>query len=243
MRSNNSKLILAFIFVVFYLDSYAADFKNIPDHFKEDIQNSFFSNNTFIFLGTSLASGITYFKDDNISFYLEDHHLFNNNFNKTMDYIGKSYSIWAFDFSLYGIGALTHKERLQRLSEILIESQLIKEVSVLALKYTFRRTRPNGENLSFPSGHAANLFTLATCLFYSEGYYIGIPAYMFATLMALSRVDYLAHYPSDVIFGAGLGITIGLGVSIAHKYKSNNYFILPIVVENKVGLGITFLSL
>lgn len=61
---------------------------------------------------------------------------------------------------------------------------------------------------SFPSNHAANIFALATTLtftFPSGRKYF----YIFAALVALSRVFLGVHYPMDVIAGACLGVFCG----------------------------------
>lgn len=69
------------------------------------------------------------------------------------------------------------------------------------------RERPNKSNrLSFPSGHAANAFTSATSLAYAYGPWVGIPAYGAATFIAVARMADDAHWISDTVAAAGLGI-------------------------------------
>jgi undecaprenyl-diphosphatase len=60
---------------------------------------------------------------------------------------------------------------------------------------------------SFPSGHACNAFMVAAFLaqrFRRKRYGL----YGLATLVALSRIYLGVHYPSDVLVGAGLGLSI-----------------------------------
>jgi undecaprenyl-diphosphatase len=61
---------------------------------------------------------------------------------------------------------------------------------------------------SFPSSHAANSFAIASVLgFYDKNFwYVGIPA---AVLVMVSRLYLGVHYPSDVAFGAVIGVPIG----------------------------------
>lgn len=62
---------------------------------------------------------------------------------------------------------------------------------------------------SFPSGHTASAFTCATAMFMNnkKG---GIPMYIFAVLMGVSRIYLHDHYPTDVIGGTILGIIYGI---------------------------------
>jgi len=61
---------------------------------------------------------------------------------------------------------------------------------------------------SFPSGHSANAFALAMTLYFYDKR-IGIPALIFAAIIGISRIFVGAHWPSDVIVGAALGIGAG----------------------------------
>lgn len=88
------------------------------------------------------------------------------------------------------------------------------------IKHKLRRQRPcrtiRGvrnlvklpDEFSFPSGHAAGAFIMAVLFshLYSAFTY---PLYIMASLVGFSRVYNGVHYPSDVIFGAGLGISCG----------------------------------
>lgn len=64
-------------------------------------------------------------------------------------------------------------------------------------------------SFSFPSGHTASSFAAAVVL----GYYIKdwrYIFYIFATLIAFSRIYLFVHYPSDIIAGILLGVTCSL---------------------------------
>jgi membrane-associated phospholipid phosphatase len=67
------------------------------------------------------------------------------------------------------------------------------------------------ELTSFPSGHAQTAFTLATALTILVPRW-GIPAFLVAGAVGISRIILTSHYLSDVIAGAGIGILFTLAV-------------------------------
>ncbi len=71
--------------------------------------------------------------------------------------------------------------------------------------YSFTGPRISDDYNSMPSGHSATAFALATVLAkqYPEYKYV---FYACASLIAVSRVYVHAHWPSDVLAGAALGV-------------------------------------
>jgi membrane-associated phospholipid phosphatase len=91
------------------------------------------------------------------------------------------------------------------------------------LKYTIREPRRYDHNIrnSFPSGHTTTAFAFASVVGAEHGLSWGIPAYAIATLVGVSRVNDNAHYPHDVVAGATIGITYGLGLYYMDKKRAN----------------------
>ncbi len=78
-------------------------------------------------------------------------------------------------------------------------------VATYGLKYAVNKKRPNGEDYSFPSGHASVTFQSATFIHKRYGLKYAIPAYIGATFTGYSRVQSDNHYTIDVVTGAVLG--------------------------------------
>jgi undecaprenyl-diphosphatase len=102
------------------------------------------------------------------------------------------------------------------------------------LKLAFARPRPfqvgaapligaAPDGYSMPSQHAAFTFTSATTAFLSSAA-LGWIGFVFAALVAYSRVYLGVHYWSDIIAGAILGSAIAFGVSkgMDHLERANN---------------------
>lgn len=73
---------------------------------------------------------------------------------------------------------------------------------------------------SFPSGHTLSSFAAATVLF-SMNKDIGIIAYIYASLIALSRLYLRVHFFTDVFFSMVLGTGLGL---LAIKAYETGFF-------------------
>lgn len=64
---------------------------------------------------------------------------------------------------------------------------------------------------SFPSGHTASAFALATSLSISyPKWYIITPSALWSCGVGIARINQGVHYPSDVIAGAAIGIGCGI---------------------------------
>ncbi len=102
---------------------------------------------------------------------------------------------------------------------ILVIAIILTAVIVLALKFTIRRQRPEGDwgNIyrttdphSFPSGHATRAFMLATMAIGIGPGWFALALIIWAPLVAIARVAMGVHYLSDVAAGLGIGVLMGI---------------------------------
>lgn len=131
-------------------------------------------------------------------------------------------------FYVYG---LVRKDSYSEQTALLAgEAYLDSAIPHIAIKLVSRRLRPSavpassnysdtffkshvsvfGKGSSFPSGHAAGIFSIATVVAerYRQHKWVPWVVYGLAGAISFSRVPTFAHFPSDVFLGAALGYTI-----------------------------------
>lgn len=162
--------------------------------------------------------------------------------------IGEGYFIIPAAFGTYVFGRAEDEPRVEHLGMDEIEGSLIAGGLVEGLKYIVQRPRPTpnknqvltASGYSFPSGHAALTFEAATILQQHLGYRAGIPTYLIATYVAISRLHDNVHYASDVAFGAGLGIMVGRTVTWhGRNFWGYNMSVMPTLVRGGGGVMVT----
>ena len=123
------------------------------------------------------------------------------------DYL--QYAPWAAHLAMGACGVKgVSKNRWQVLTADALAAVMMAG-TVKGLKICVNRTRPNGEEESFPSGHTAKAFMGATLLAHEYGsrsIWIPIAGYTVATATGVMRVLNNRHDLSDVVVGAAVGI-------------------------------------
>lgn len=129
---------------------------------------------------------------------------------------------------VYITGLVRHDSYTTQTAILTGEAYLASAIPDLAIKVVTRRLRPadvgpahdfrdtffqaHGTALgsSFPSGHAAAAFSIATVMAKRYGEHKWVPwvSYGLAAVISFSRVPDMAHFPSDVFLGAALGYSI-----------------------------------
>jgi membrane-associated phospholipid phosphatase len=139
--------------------------------------------------------------------------------------VGSAYSLIPITAGFYFIGSGTHEERFRETGLIGFETLIDANLVVEAIKLVSDRARPlesdgkghfwdstNGRwSSGFPSGHAINVWALASVVAhqYPHPRIVPILAYGLASTVVVARVGARQHFPGDVVAGSAMGWFIG----------------------------------
>ncbi len=167
---------------------------------------------------------------DNTSFYASLHSL-----DPFMNFISHGATLIAAAFILYLAGRF-FRPGLYDAGKSLFFGLVSAGISAQVLKHLIGRARPRvtdgsifiGPSIksgydSFPSGHT----TLAFCLAYILSQYFPryrAPLYLFAVVASLERIEDLAHFPSDVLAGAIVGLVVGKVLMVRTACPGENQY-------------------
>lgn len=128
--------------------------------------------------------------------------------------LGQTSTLLAASVGTYAVSRGMHSPKAAHVGMDMIQALAMSNLITQTLKYTTARQRPDGSGAtSFPSGHAADTFAVATALERHAGWKGALPAYLFASYVAASRLHDNRHYLSDVVFGSAVGIIAGRTVT------------------------------
>lgn len=180
------------------------------------------------FAVTGITAGLI-FADPHVMPYFRTHQRNLDDVNDVFDSYITTGEVIAVPASLMVAGYMRHDD--YQIDSAMLAGEAYADTAVvdLAIKAMTRRERPSDvrpgapftdtffsggkspfKGSSFPSGHAAGVFSVATVVASRYKHHPWIPwvAYGFATAISFSRVTTLSHFPSDVFLGAALGYTI-----------------------------------
>ena len=140
----------------------------------------------------------------------------------------------------YTVGRTTGNRRVEALGSDLVRANIVAQSVTAGIKLAVGRTRPDGTQYSFPSGHTSVTFATATVLQRHFGWKVGAPAYALASYVAASRVQAQRHFLSDVAFGASIGIVAGRTVTIGRG--SARFAVSPTVAPGKAGVSFDLIN-
>lgn len=225
-----------------YILSYFSDAKALL------ISPASWKSREWIQFGAIGGAGIlAYTQDENLQKFFSSHQ------NQTTDHLS------TFFFEPLGNGAVTSliiggfylggrlsdNKRLSGTSLIAAKSFITASIGTQIIKHLTHRHRPYQDAIadhnvwegpfegfdftSFPSGHSAAAFSVATVFAfeYRETVWVPILAYTLAGGTAISRLYDNKHWASDVLIGSALGFVTGRFLWKQSKKKNSRFSILP----------------
>jgi hypothetical protein len=178
-----------------------------------------------------MAAGTAGFieSDSHVMPYFRNHQGNLDDLNDVFDQWITVGEIAAVPVGLMAVGTVRHDSYQKTTALLAARAYADSEVLEYAAKLVTRRERPSdvppgqsfnhtffksavfsGNGSSFPSGHAAGAFCVATVLStrYKKHRWVPWVMYSFATVISLSRITTMAHFPSDVFVGAAMGYSV-----------------------------------
>ena len=142
-------------------------------------------------------------------------------------------------FGSYLIGRAVKNRRAEETGILAIEAIIDTGIVTGFVKFVAHRPRPNYDSgrgrfftrgSSFPSGHAAYSWTVATVVAYEywDRPLIRYGAFAIATAVSVSRFSGRSHFLSEVVIGSALGF--GIGRFVFRKHHQN-----PAAAADSVG--------
>ena len=147
--------------------------------------------------------------------------------SKNISNIGAVYTVLPITIGMYVGGAITHNAKARETGVLSGEAVIDTLITVGILKAVTQRPRPyekNGNGTffigggSFPSGHAAESWALASVVAheYNGNIIYPITAYGLASLVTFSRLSGQQHFASDIFVGSAIGWFTGRYVFKTH---------------------------
>lgn len=134
--------------------------------------------------------------------------------------LGASYTLAGASGAMYLFGKATGDKHARETGWLALEALAHTQLLVFGIKEATNRLRPETDDVprgfwkggdSFPSGHAASSFAVATVFAYEYREHIAVPivAYSLAAVISASRLSARRHWASDIFVGGATGFMIG----------------------------------
>ncbi|MDP3661577.1 MAG: phosphatase PAP2 family protein [bacterium] len=131
------------------------------------------------------------------------------------------YAVMLAFLALLFYSGYTQREKIRIFWSTLFSVAIARYGVTELIRFFYHRPRPfiaydtlplfPEHSWSFPSGHAAFFFALATSLyFYNKKW--GVLFFLAAIIISVSRIVAGVHYPSDILGGALVGIAVAYAV-------------------------------
>jgi hypothetical protein len=139
----------------------------------------------------------------------QDKEIFHNIADRSLGFFGGPEFQYAAAGYWYLSSVKSGDQKNRNDAAIMIRALSLTGLTTMTLKGARNNMTPEGDKWGWPSGHTSSSFAAASVLDELYGPKAGIPAYVFASLVAARQMDQRDHWASDIVFGVALGWTIG----------------------------------
>jgi membrane-associated phospholipid phosphatase len=176
-----------------------------------------------LMIGTGIVGGLFLFKEQIVEPVQQrvttDQPLGEN--SKYGDLMGRGVPNAAYVLGMLGYGWMNPDSAAIQNAVSMFQASIYASLVTKGLKYGFREQRPDKTTHdSFPSGHATAAFSFASYVGCRHSLPWGIAAYSLASFVAYSRINDNRHTLSDVVGGATVGTSFGVGVCLAENNRN-----------------------
>lgn len=155
------------------------------------------------------------------------------NVSHAVSYPGSGYGSTGIVSAFYLIGLARHDARARETGLLAAEALIDASLVSVTLKGITQRPRPLYDNsrgrffhggTSFPSGHAAGVWSIASVIAdeYKDRPLVRFSAYGLATAVSIARYTGRNHYLSDSLVGGAIGYGVGHYVYRKHHNSQND---------------------
>lgn len=141
------------------------------------------------------------------------------------DYSGRWIPNAAYFVGMLTYGLIADDARAKIRARMMLEATTFTSTVAVVLKQFVRQRRPGSLSnfKSFPSGHTSTAFAFASLVAAEHEWYWGVSAYALAGFVGFSRMNDRCHFLHDVLAGAAIGTSYGLGISLRQKEREAEY--------------------
>ena len=175
-------------------------------------------------------------------------------FSSTGSLAGNAYFAYGVGGATFLAGKALGQGQVARIGLRSLEALLLADLIVTPFKFSVGRQRPHGldpdsdefapfafnnESFSFPSGHTAHMFAIASTLSRELGHqapWVPYVAYSAAALTGVGRVVGQRHWVTDVLAGAAAGLFAGQFVGRLHGEEFIGLPFTPVISAGDGGV-------
>ena len=168
--------------------------------------------------------------------------------------LGNYYAVYPAAAAMYAFGRMKHDDKLRDTGFLSGEALIDADLVTLVFKVAARRERPYQRDggghfetggSSFPSGHSAQAWALASVIAHEYGDHKWVPvaAYTYASGVSVARILAQDHFASDVFVGGAIGFFVGRFVAESGKRHFNHLWTHMPQVQAVTGNGVKTVEL